>query len=94
MIKDRIARFIPGSRPTNRRWEGRLSWSQKISRLGTRMRDPEWRRYGRLLMVGKLAGVGLVLGVLILTPELVGWTTAAADAELKGNDIVNPLNTF
>jgi len=94
MIKDRIARFIPGSRPTNRRWEGRLSWSQKISRLGTRMRDPEWRRYGRLLMVGKLAGVGLVLGVLILTPELVGWTTSAADAELKGNDIVNPLNTF
>ena len=58
------------------------------------MRDPEWRRYGRLLMVGKLAGVGLVLGVLILTPELVGWTTSAADAELKGNDIVNPLNTF
>jgi Amt family ammonium transporter len=94
MIKDRIARFIPGSRPTNRRWEERLSWSQKISRLGTRMRDPEWRRYGRLLMVGKLAGVGLVLGVLILTPELVGWTTSAADAELKGNDIVNPLNTF
>jgi len=94
MIKDRIARFIPGSRPTNRRWDKRLSWSQKISRLGTRMRDPEWRRYGRLLMVGKLAGVGLVLGVLILTPELVGWTTSAADAELKGNDIVNPLNTF
>ncbi|HJX93290.1 MAG TPA: ammonium transporter, partial [Pyrinomonadaceae bacterium] len=94
MIKDRIARFIPGSRPTKRRWEERLSWSQKISRLGARMRDPEWRRYGRLLMVGKLAGVGLVLGVLILTPELVGWTTSAADAELKGNDIVNPLNTF
>jgi len=94
MIKDRIARFIPGSRSTNRRWEERLSWSQKISRLGARMRDPEWRRYGRLLMVGKLAGVGLVLGVLILTPELVGWTTSAADAELKGNDIVNPLNTF
>ena len=94
MIKDRIARFIPGLRPTNRRWDKRLSWSQKISRLGTRMRDPEWRRYGRLLMVGKLAGVGLVLVVLILTPELVGWTTSAADAELKGNDIVNPLNTF
>jgi ammonium transporter, Amt family len=92
-MKDRIIRFIRNSKPVDRRWEERLSWSQKISRLGTRMRDPEWRRYGKLLLAGKLMGVGLLLAGLVLTPELLGWTTFAADGDLKGNDIVNPLNT-
>jgi Amt family ammonium transporter len=58
------------------------------------MRDPEWRRYGRLLLAGKLAGVALLIGGLILTPELLGWTTFAADGDLKATDIVNPVNTF
>ncbi|MDT5270961.1 MAG: ammonium transporter, Amt family [Acidobacteriota bacterium] len=72
----------------------RLSLQQKLVRLRARMNDPEWRRYGRLLLAGKLLGVGLLVGVVIMTPELLGWTTAAADPELKGNDIVNPLNTL
>ncbi|MDX6484720.1 MAG: ammonium transporter, Amt family [Gaiellaceae bacterium] len=72
----------------------RLSLQQKLVRLRARMQDPEWRRYGRLLLVGKLLGVGLLVGVVVMTPELLGWTTAAADPELKGNDIVNPLNTL
>ncbi|MBV9928420.1 MAG: ammonium transporter [Acidobacteria bacterium] len=71
----------------------RLSLQQKLVRLRARMQDPEWRRYGRLLLAGKLLGVGLLVGLLLLTPELLGWTAAAADPELKGNDIVNPLNT-
>jgi ammonium transporter, Amt family len=57
------------------------------------MRDREWRRYGKLLLAGKLMGIGLVVGVLFLGPDLIGWTTFAADADLKGNDIVNPINT-
>src|ERR1041385_3278452 len=94
MITERIARFLLGRRPVDRAWEGRMSWSQKVSRLGMRMRDPEWRRYGRLLFGGKLLGIGgLICGVL-LVPELIGWTALAADVELKGNDIVNPLNTL
>lgn len=71
----------------------RLSLQQKLVRLRARMNDPEWRRYGKLLLAGKLLGVGLLVGGIFLTPELLGWTTAAADPELKGNDIVNPLNT-
>lgn len=72
----------------------RLSLQQKLARLHTRMHDPEWRRYGKLLLVGKLAGVALLLGIVLLSPELLGWSSAAADPELKGNDIVNPLNTL
>jgi Amt family ammonium transporter len=47
-----------------------------------------------LLLAGKLLGIGLVIGLLVLTPELIGWTTYAADVDLKGNDIVNPINTL
>jgi len=73
----------------------RLSLSQKISRLQVRLHDPEWRRYGTLLLAGKMVGVGLLLlGILALFPDLLGFSRVfAADPELKGNDIVNPLNT-
>ena len=93
MITERIARLLTRGQRIESRWQERLTWSQKISRLGNRMRDPEWRRYGRLLLAGKLLGIGLVIGLLVLTPELIGWTTHAADVDLKGNDIVNPINT-
>ncbi|HSE25015.1 MAG TPA: ammonium transporter [Pyrinomonadaceae bacterium] len=94
MITERIARLLTRGQRIESPWQERLTWSQKISRLGNRMRDPEWRRYGRLLLAGKLLGIGLVSGLLVLTPELIGWTTYAADVDLKGNDIVNPINTL
>src|SRR3954464_15964647 len=72
----------------------RLSLQQKLVRLRARMHDPEWRRYGKLLLAGKVLGVGLLVGLVLLTPELLGWTTAAADPEVKANDIINPLNTM
>jgi Amt family ammonium transporter len=48
-----------------------------------------------LLLLGKLSGVGLLLlGVSVLYPELIGFKALAADAvDVKGTDIVNPLNT-
>ena len=94
MITDRIARFLLGGKGIQRPRVKRLSWSQKIVRLGNRMQDPDWRRYGRLLLAGKLLGIGLVISVLVLTPDLIGWTSYAADGDLKGNDIVNPINTL
>ncbi|HEY6803508.1 MAG TPA: ammonium transporter [Pyrinomonadaceae bacterium] len=94
MITERIASFLFSGKGTQRPWEQQLTWSQKISRLGLRMRDPEWRRYGRLLLAGKLLGISLLIGLLLLTPELLGWTSYAAGTELKANDIVNPINTF
>ena len=65
-----------------------------MTRLRHRLQSPEWRRYGMLLFGGKLAGIGLlVLVTYFLNPNLLGFRVFAADAVLKGNDIVNPINT-
>src|SRR3984893_6620015 len=73
----------------------KLSLSQRLSRLQVRLHDPEWRRYGTLLLAGKMVGVGLLLlGIVALFPDLLGFgKVLAADPDLKGNDIINPLNT-
>src|SRR4051812_17230386 len=73
----------------------RLSFRDKIARLRTRLDSPEWRQYGTLLLVGKLMGIALlVLAAGFLNPGLLGSRTFAADPVLKGNDIVNPINTM
>jgi Amt family ammonium transporter len=75
--------------------EKRLSLSAKWSRLGTRLKDPEWRRYATLLLSGKLGAIGLLVAVaMFINPGLLGLSTFAADPVLKANDIVNPINTF
>ena len=33
---------------------GKLSFARKLSRLAVRLRDPEWRRCGKILFAGKL----------------------------------------
>ena len=73
----------------------KLSLSQRLSRLQVRLHDPEWRRYGTLLLAGKMVGVALLLlGIVALFPDLMGFgKVLAADTEVKGNDIINPLNT-
>src|SRR6476620_4481424 len=84
----------------------RLSLAAKVSRLRERLRDPEWRRYGKLLIAGKLMGIGLVLIIMLVIavgPSLLSGTahaqaaatTAPADpyAAVKAGDVVNPLNT-
>ena len=72
----------------------KLTLSAKITRLRERLGSHEWRRYGMLVAAGKLAGLALVaLAVWFITPELMGSRAFAADPVLKGNDIVNPINT-
>src|ERR1700716_4333480 len=74
--------------------ETRLSFPSKINRLRERLRNPEWRQYGKILLMVKLTGVGLILvAALLLNPDLIGFRTFAADPVLKANDIVNPINT-
>ncbi|MGI9070624.1 MAG: ammonium transporter [Bryobacteraceae bacterium] len=59
-----------------------------------RLRSPEWQHYGMLLLAGKLIGIGLLVsGTYLLNPDLLGFRVFAADPTLKGNDIVNPINT-
>src|SRR2546423_1956161 len=72
----------------------KLSIAQKISRLHTRLSDPEWRRHGMLLLIGKFVGIGLLmLMTVFVNPGMLGFNVLAADPVLKGNDIVNPINT-
>lgn len=72
----------------------RPTFADKFSRLRNRLQKAEWRRYGVLLLTGKLAGIGLlVLVAMFINPGLLGLSTFAADPVLKGNDIVNPINT-
>jgi Amt family ammonium transporter len=71
----------------------RLSFSEKVSRLTVRLRDPEWRRYGRTLLLGKAAGVALVLAIIGLMSYTVFAHVYAADPVVKAADVVNPVNT-
>jgi Amt family ammonium transporter len=71
----------------------RLTLSQKITRLHVRLHDREWRRYGRLLLIGKGIGIALLIAGVAFIPELIGLRAFAADGDVKPNDIVNPLNT-
>ena len=70
-----------------------LGLADKVVRLRERLRDPEWRRYGYLLMGGKMLGVALLLGIVAFAMSVIGSPAQADDVVLKGNDIVNPINT-
>jgi Amt family ammonium transporter len=72
-----------------------MKLSDKVRRLGERLRLPEWRRYGALLLTGKLLGIAvLLLGIMVFNPSLLGFGALAQTAEtLKSTDIVNPINT-
>jgi ammonium transporter, Amt family len=71
----------------------KLSLAQKFSRLAVRLRDPEWRRYGRLVLAGKALGIGLVLLIITVVSGVFFSHVLAADAEVKAADVVNPVNT-
>jgi Amt family ammonium transporter len=71
----------------------KLSPAERFIRLRGRLRDPEWKRYGKLLLLGKALGVGVVLLVIAVVSGLFFGRVYAADAEVKAADIVNPINT-
>src|ERR1051326_1422189 len=74
--------------------EGRkLSMSEKLSRLRKRMRDPEWRQYGKILLGGKALGVGLVILLVMIGTGKFFTSAYAADAPVKAGDVINPVNT-
>jgi Amt family ammonium transporter len=61
----------------------RLSMSQKVSRLGTRLKDPEWRKYGRTLFAGKFLGIAAVFLIMMLVqvvPAMLSGTSRGEDA--------------
>jgi Amt family ammonium transporter len=80
-------RAVPQSRK-------KLPLGERFSRLAVRLRDPEWQRYGKLLLLGKAAGVAVVLLSITAVSGLFFGRVYAADAEVKAADIVNPINTI
>ncbi len=71
----------------------KLSFADKIVRLRTRLHEPEWRRYAKLLFAGKAMGVVIVLLVITVASGLFFTVAHAADAEVKAADVINPINT-
>jgi Amt family ammonium transporter len=68
--------------------------ANRLTRLGSRLRDPEWRRFGYLLMAGKTLGVAFLLVAVFAISSFLGAELRADDAPpLTGTDIVNPINT-
>ena len=72
----------------------RLTRTEKIVRLGERLQNPEWRNYGFSLLAGKAVGVLLLFAAMLIVLPLFGGAAHAEDPVLKGNDIVNPINTL
>ena len=76
-----------------------LTRAEKWARLGERLQQPEWRQYGGALFIGKLLGIACVFGAMLLVSVILGagahaQGTAPPDPVVKGNDIINPLNTL
>src|SRR5260221_1227416 len=66
----------------------------KFARLAQRLKDPEWRRYGYALLAGKFGAIAILCMAFLLITAVTGSPAHADDPVLKGNDIVNPINTF
>jgi Amt family ammonium transporter len=66
----------------------------KLARFKQRLGDSEWRRYGYLLLLGKAISICILFAVFTLFSTVMGTPASAADPVLKGNDIVNPINTL
>jgi len=75
------------------RTAGQTQGVNKLARLGQRLRDREWRRYGYLLLLGKTIAI-MMLFMVFVVPNLLETPAIAADPILKGNDIVSPINTL
>ena len=72
-----------------------LTMAGKMGRLAERLRQPEWRRYGYTLLAGKFVGIAFVLTAALFLATVLGVPASAQSGTpaLKGNDIVNPINT-
>jgi Amt family ammonium transporter len=83
-----------------------LVFSEKLSRLKDRVKQPEWRSYAKLLIFGKLLGLATLAAIIIVGPKipdmLLGGSSAMAQAPttppdpyaaVKPADFINAVNT-
>lgn len=79
--------------------ERRAGLTNKLARLGNRLHDRQWRRYGYLLLAaGKILGLVLLLGLIGFATSIIGAEVMAADPKadpiVSANAIINPINTL
>ena len=55
-----------------------MTYSEKFSRLATRLRDPQWRRYGMLLLAGKALGIAVLFGMISIGTTLIRSASGTA----------------
>lgn len=72
----------------------KASFTNKLTRLGNRLCDRQWRRFGYLLLAGKMFGLALLFGIMYFASSIIGTDVMAADSTIKANDIINPINTL
>src|SRR5579872_372286 len=65
--------------------------SRRLSVLASRLRDPEWRRYGYLLFAGKALGIAVLFLAITAISGAFFSKVLAADAPVQAADIVNPI---
>jgi len=73
-------------------FEKKTSFSEKFSRLRLRFRT-EWRKFGGTLLAGKCWEWELSYWIMACGPGLVSVMSTRLDPDLKGMNIVNPVNT-
>ena len=66
---------------------------KKLERLRERLYDSEWRRYGYLLLGGKMLGVALLFGLMFFISGIIGTDSRAAEPAVAAKDIISPINT-
>ncbi len=79
-----------------RKVKERLNFSQKVSRLGHRLKDPEWRRFGYTLFAGKALGLLLMILVIMTVmslPSMLSGSAHAQDAATQAATATAPATT-
>src|SRR5579862_4000647 len=67
-----------------RRPAPKLTYKDKFVRLWDRMKDPDWRRYFRLILAGKAIGLALLaLAMLVVVPAAMSLPSALSGSTVR-----------
>jgi Amt family ammonium transporter len=61
----------------------KLTFGEKVTRLGTRLKDPQWRKYGATIFAGRMLGLAIIFTVILavsILPTMLEGTAHAQQA--------------
>jgi len=65
---------------------GKLTFREKLSRLGRRLREKRWRHYGMLLLAGRLMGLAVLLTLVLGGPILFHAASDLVNTSVHAQD--------